>query len=86
MTLNADSMALGQIVPFEVVIGISGAPGPELGTMEFTADWATHTTSNDEFGYDKNYMVYCAFVDTADPGLSGSEPKRKGPSRSAPNW
>jgi len=56
-------------VPFETVIEVGGGPGPERGTIEFTADWATHTTSNDRFGYDKNYMVYCAFVDAADPGL-----------------
>ena len=61
-------MALGQVVPFEVVIEASGGPGSERGTIEFTADWATHTTSNDRFGYDTNYMVYCAFVDYADPG------------------
>ena len=68
-SLNGGSMALGQIVPFEAVIEVSGGPGPERGTIEFTANWSTHTTSNDEFGYDKNYMVYCAFVDAADPGL-----------------
>src|SRR5262249_58445867 len=32
------------------------------------ADWSTYTTSNNRFGYDTNYMVYCAFVDAADPG------------------
>jgi hypothetical protein len=61
-------MAFGQIVPFEVVIQASGGPGPERGTIEFTADWSTYTTSNNRFGYDTNYMVYCAFVDAADPG------------------
>ena len=67
-SLGGAPMALGQIVPFEVVIETGGAPGPERGTIEFTSTWSTHTTSNDEFGYDKNYMVYCAFVDPADPG------------------
>jgi uncharacterized protein affecting Mg2+/Co2+ transport len=62
-------MAFGQIVPFEVVIQASGGVGPERGTIEFTADWSTYTTSNNRFGYDTNYMVYCAFVDAADPGL-----------------
>ncbi len=61
-------MAYGQIVPFEVVIQVSGGAGPERGTLEFTADWSTYTTSNNRFGYDTNYMVYCAFVDAADPG------------------
>src|SRR6185369_10890461 len=61
-------MALGQIVPFETVIQASGGMGPERGTIEFTAAWNTYTTSNNRFGYDTNYMVYCAFVDAADPG------------------
>src|SRR6266540_4213624 len=61
-------MAFGQIVPYEVVIQASGGPGPERGTIEFTAAWSTYTTSNNRFGYDTNYMVYCAFVDAADPG------------------
>jgi hypothetical protein len=61
-------MAFGQIVPYETVIQVTGGVGPEHGTLEFTADWSTYTTSNDRFGYDTNYMVYCAFVDAADPG------------------
>jgi len=61
-------MAFGQIVPFEMVIQASGGPGPERGTVEFSADWHTYTTSNNRFGYDTNYMVYAAFVDAADPG------------------
>jgi len=61
-------MAFGQIVPYEVVIQASGGPGSERGTIEFTAAWSTYTTSNNRFGYDTNYMVYCAFVDAADPG------------------
>jgi hypothetical protein len=61
-------MAFGQIVPFETVIQVTGGVGPERGTIEFTADWSTYTTSNNRFGYDSNYMVYCAFVDAADPG------------------
>ena len=61
-------MAFGQIVPFETVIQVTGGVGPEHGTIEFTAAWSTYTTSNNRFGYDTNYMVYCAFVDAADPG------------------
>src|SRR5205814_476100 len=61
-------MGFGQIVPFEAVIQASGGPGPEHGTIEFTANWSAYTTSNNRFGYDTNYMVYCAFVDAADPG------------------
>jgi hypothetical protein len=67
-SLGGAPMCLGQIVPFEVVIQATGAPGPERGTIEFTASWATYTTSNQRFGFDTNYMVYCAFVDYADPG------------------
>ncbi len=67
-SLGGEPMALGQIVPFEAVIEVSGGPGTERGTIEFTSSWSTHTTSNDRFGYDTNYMVYCAFVDFADPG------------------
>ena len=51
-----------------MVIEASGGPGAERGTIEFTAAWSTYTTSNNRFGYDTNYMVYCAFVDAADPG------------------
>src|SRR5205814_7599088 len=61
-------MAFGQVVPFEAVIQVTGGAGPERGTIEFTAAWSTYTTSNNRFGYDTNYMVYCAFVDAADPG------------------
>jgi hypothetical protein len=67
-SLGGEPMALGQLVPFEAVIEVSGGPGPERGTLEFTSSWSTHTTSNDRFGYDTNYMVYCAFVDFSDPG------------------
>ncbi len=67
-SLGGAPMAFGQIVPFEVVIGVSGNQGAGHGTVEFTVDWSTYTTSNDRFGFDTNYMVYCAFVDTADPG------------------
>ncbi len=67
-SLGGEPMSLGQIVPFEAVIEATGGTGPEHGTIEFKTSWSTHTTSNDEFGYDKNYKVYCAFVDTADQG------------------
>jgi len=67
-SIGSVPMALGQIVPYEVVIQASGGMGSERGTIEFTAAWNTYTTSNNRFGYDTNYMVYCAFVDAADPG------------------
>jgi hypothetical protein len=67
-SLGNTPMCFGQIVPFEVVIDVTGGVGPEHGTINFTIDWSTYTTANQPFGYDKNYMVYCAFVDYADPG------------------
>jgi hypothetical protein len=67
-SMGGAPMTLGQIVPFQAVIDVSGAPDQEHGTIEFTTTWSTYTTSNDRFGYDTNYMVYAAFVDTADPG------------------
>ena len=67
-SMGGTPMFLGQVVPFEAVIEVGGGPGSERGTIEFTSSWSTHTTSNDRFGYDTNYMVYCAFVDAADPG------------------
>jgi hypothetical protein len=67
-SLGGEPFCLGQIVPFQAVIEATGGRGPENGRIDFTADWATHTTSNDEFGYDKNYKVLCAFVDSADIG------------------
>ncbi|MCC4770785.1 hypothetical protein FXV91_11510 [Methanosarcina sp. DH2] len=67
-SLAPEYMALGQIVPFEVEINVDGSISPENGTINFTAEWLTKTTTGDDFGYDPAYMVYCAFVDTADAG------------------
>src|SRR5262249_672535 len=67
-SLGGVPMAFGQIVPYEVVIGVSGNQGAGHGRLQFSIDWSTYTTFNDRFGFDTNYMVYCAFVDTADLG------------------
>ena len=67
-SLAPQNMALGQIVPFEVEIKVSGSTSSENGIISFTGTWDTHTTSQGNFGYDPAYMVYCAFVDNADPG------------------
>jgi len=67
-SLGGVPLSYGQVVPFQLVIEVSGAPGAEKGVIEVTPSWSTHTTSNDRFGFDTNYMVYCAFVDPADPG------------------
>ena len=65
-SLAPPSMALGQIVPFEVKITVSGSTAPENGVIQFTPYWLTKVTSGGNFGYDPAYKVYCAFVDTAD--------------------
>jgi hypothetical protein len=67
-SLGGVPLAFGQVVPFQLVIEVSGGTGAEKGVIEVTPSWSTHTTSNDRFGFDTNYMVYCAFVDPADPG------------------
>ena len=65
-SLAPQDMALGQIVPFEVKISVSGSTAPENGVIQFTPYWLTKTTSGNDFGYDPAYEVYCAFVDAAD--------------------
>jgi hypothetical protein len=67
-SLAPKDLALGQIVPFEVSVTFRGSTTPENGVIEFTGGWNTKTTSGGNFGYDPTYMVYCAFVDTADVG------------------
>ena len=65
-SLAPDKMALGQIVPFEILITVKGDTTPENGVIEFTAGWSTEVTNGVDFGYDESYGVLCAFVDTAD--------------------
>ena len=65
-SLAPHDIALGQIVPFEMVIEVGGSTSPENGKIEFTTSFDTNTTPGDDFGYDPAYMVYAAFVDTAD--------------------
>jgi hypothetical protein len=65
-SLAPADMALGQIVPFEIIIDVGGSTSPENGVIQFTSGWNTKTTSNDDFGYDKNFGVYCAFIDQGD--------------------
>ncbi|MBK5308019.1 MAG: DUF11 domain-containing protein [Frankiaceae bacterium] len=67
-SLQPRDLVLGQVVPFEMEIGVSGSTAPENGTITFTAGFNTHSTSGDDFGFDPAYMLYCAFVDTADGG------------------
>jgi hypothetical protein len=67
-SLMPSDLYLGQIVPFEIKISVSGLDAPtEDGNMTFTAGWWTQTTSGGEFGYDfATYGVLHAFVDTGD--------------------
>jgi len=65
-SLAPENMALGQIVPFEIKISVSGTTEPEDGAITFVADWSTVTTNGSDFGYDDTYGVYAAFVDTGD--------------------
>ena len=75
-SLAPQDMALGQIVPFEVEITVSGSSVPEGGTINFKPEWLAKVTTGGDFGFDPAYGVYCAFVDTSDAGstnLDGNE-------------
>ena len=69
-SLAPKDMALGQIVPFFIEINTSGVTTPENGVIQFTTNWLGKTTSGSDFGFDINYGVIAAFVDTADPGTT----------------
>jgi LPXTG-motif cell wall-anchored protein len=63
-------MVLGEIVPFEFEVTVGGA-APADSSIELHAQWDTVTTPpSGDFGYSETYLVYCAFVDTADPSTS----------------
>jgi hypothetical protein len=65
-SLMPESLYLGQIVPFEIKISVTGSQAPEDGNIQFTAGWSTETTSRVDFGYDATIGVLAAFVDTGD--------------------
>ena len=70
-SLAPEDMALGQIVPFETKITVSGDTTPENGVITFVIGWNTLTTNGDDFGYDARlddigYGVIAAFIDTGD--------------------
>lgn len=67
-SLMPKNLALGQIVPFEAIISVSGSTAPENGTIVFNAEWLTKTTNGGDFGFDPNYGVIGAFVDYGDAG------------------
>ncbi|MCU1677737.1 MAG: hypothetical protein JWM93_2495, partial [Frankiales bacterium] len=66
-SLAPKDMALGQIVPFELVVDVSTTPSGPLTVEPY---WLTKTTSGGDFGFDPAYGVACAFVDTADAGTT----------------
>lgn len=72
-SLQPENLALGQIVPFEAKISVTGATSPEDGMMQFTARWETVTTNGSNFGFDPNYMVFAGFVDTVDSTDPGND-------------
>ncbi len=65
-SLAPEDMALGQVVPFEIEITVSGSTAPEDGNITFDAGWNIDTTSNNDFGYDDTIGVLAAFIDTGD--------------------
>ena len=69
-SLAPKDLAIGQIVPFEVVITVGSPITPENGVITFTGGWSTYTTGGAKFGYDPARMVIAAFVDTADAGTT----------------
>jgi hypothetical protein len=75
-SLQPSDMARCQIVPYFFEITVNGDTTPENGSIIFHASWGTETTSGSEFGFNKDYMVYAAFVDRTDiasVGLDGNE-------------
>lgn len=65
-SLEPEKLALGQIVPFVVQVDVNGSTGDKSGTINLTCEWDTLTSSKSNFGFDPDYMVYAAFVDTGD--------------------
>jgi hypothetical protein len=65
-SLMSEDLYLGQIVPFEIKITVTGLKAPEDGNIQFTAGWSIETTSKGDFGYNKTIGVLAAFVDTGD--------------------
>lgn len=65
-SLAPRNLALGEIVPFQVEITVNGDTTDENGIIQFTTEFNTYTTSGSNFGFDPQYKVYCAFVDTSE--------------------
>lgn len=68
-SVSPKSMALGQVVPFELEIKVSGSTTPENGVITISPDWLAKTTSGGDFGFDPvSYGLIAAFVDYGDVG------------------
>ncbi len=66
-SLQPSDMARCQIVPYFFYITVNGVTTPENGSIVMRASWGTETTSGSEFGFNKDVMIYSAFVDYTDP-------------------
>ena len=74
-SLAPKDMGLGQIVVYEYLISVSSDPLAE-DSITFSYLWDCEVTNNGDFGYDEDYGVIAAFVDTSDDGnlnLDGDE-------------
>ena len=74
-SLTPDDMGLGQIVVYEYLISVSSDTSAE-DSITFSYFWDCEVTNNGDFGYDEDYGVIAAFVDTSDDGnlnLDGDE-------------
>jgi uncharacterized repeat protein (TIGR01451 family) len=75
-SLAPKDMELGQIVPFQFEIV---ATPTVTGNVTVNPYFLAKTTSGGDFGFDPSFGVYCAFVDSADPGTedTGSDARVK---------
>lgn len=67
-SLAPPALGLGQIVPFELVIDVTGSTDPESGVITVVPNWPARTTSGSDFGFDPAYGLLAAFVDVGDVG------------------
>lgn len=68
-SLASSDLELGQIVAFQFRITVVPPSGSD-GSIQFSADWGTHTTSGADFGYAD---ILCAFVDSSDTASSETD-------------
>lgn len=67
-SLMPKDLALGQVVPFEIVITANGDTSPENGNIAFTGEWLAKVTNGEDFGFDPTLGLIAAFVDYGDFG------------------